>query len=243
LKHLKITFVIVFVFVTIVHLLLIINLVTSDKLVATKKETVQKIDLRNVTLVSKPKVEPKSKPKEKVKPTPQGKPKEKVEPKPKPRKKIIPKPKPKPKKKLEKRPKPVTKSKVIPKPKVKHKTRAKVKPHKKVKKSKPVSRLSASKAKVIKSQYIRKVKSTIERKKYYPKRAKRLKHEGTVKVRFTILKDGSIKNVTLAHSSRYKRLNSGALQTLKRIGKFPLIPKALHLNQWEIVVPIEYILR
>jgi len=228
LKHLKTTFIIVFVFVTIVHLLLIMKLVTSDKLVVTKKETVQRIDLRNVTLVSKPKVEPKTKPKKK--------------PKTKPKKKIKPKPKLKPKK----RPKPITKPKIVPKQEVKPKTQPKVQPQKEVKKSEPVvaePKLTVTQAEIIKSQYIAEIKSEIEKKKYYPRRAKMLHHEGAVTVRFTILKDGSIKDVTLEHPSRYKRLNSGALKTLENVGKFSPIPKELKLDQWEIVVPIEYILK
>jgi protein TonB len=103
--------------------------------------------------------------------------------------------------------------------------------------------VSASKIDVIKAQYIEELKKAIEDKKYYPKRAKRLKHEGIVQVCFTVLKDGSIKNVTVLRPSKYKRLNKGALQTLQKVDRFAPIPKELKLDQWEIVVPIEYILR
>jgi len=231
LKHLKTTSISIFVFVTIIHLLLIMKFVTSDKLVATKKETVQRIDLRNVTLVSKPKVIPK--------------PKKKIKKKPKPKKKIKPKPKPKPKKRV----KPIAKPKPVPKPEVKPEPQAQEEPQKEVKevkKSEPVvaePKLSASQVKIIQSQYIAEIKNAIEEKKYYPRRARRLKHQGVVTVRFTILKDGTIKDISLENPSRFKRLNSGALKTLQSIGKFSPIPKELKLDKWEIVVPIEYILR
>lgn len=228
-KHLKTTSIFVFVFVVIVHLLLIMKLVTSDKLVATKKETVQKIDLRNVTLVSKPKVQVKKKIKLKPKK------------KPKPKKKIKPKPKPKPKKRV----KPIAK----PKPVLKPEPEPQEEPQKEVKEVKPSKpvvakpKLSATQAEIIKSQYIQEIKNAIEEKKYYPRRARKLHHEGTVSVRFTILKDGTIKDISLENPSRFKRLNSGALKTLQSIGKFSPIPKELNLDDWEIVVPIEYILK
>ncbi|MFT7860329.1 MAG: energy transducer TonB [Sulfurimonas sp.] len=212
-KYIKTVFVTVFVFVVAVHMLMLVNIVTQEEAVAVKKESVQKLDLRNVTIKPKPKP--------------------KVKPKPKPKPKPVPKPKP------------IPEPEVVPEPELEPQEPEKVEEVEEVEEQPVVEepRLSAPEVEVIKSRYITKVKAAIEAKKYYPRRAKRLKREGVVEVRFTILKDGSVKDAALANPSRYKRLNKGALKTLKRVGKFAPIPQELKLDSWEVVVPIEYRLR
>lgn len=215
-KRIKVVFLAVFIFVTSIHLLLILNLVSSSELIVPKKETVKRLDLRNVTLAPKPKPKPKPV----------------LKPKPKPRPKPVLKPKPIPKPIVE--PEPIIEEQKVQKP-------DEVEPE-----LEPVveqQTLCVEELEVIKAQYIKEVKSKIEQKKYYPKKAKRLKREGIVEVRFTIAKDGSVKDVELTNPSRYKSLNKGALKTLKSVGKFKPIPDELKLEEWEIIVPIEYRLK
>ena len=219
-KYIKSLYISVLVLVTVLHVFLLINFVKNNKEIKiSKKETVQKLDLRNVTV--KPK--PKPKPKPKVKPKP--KPKPKVKPKPKPKPKVKPKPKPDFKKEPQKEEK-IEEVPIVQKPEVEPVVKKQT--------------LSASEAELIKSQYIRKIKKIIESKKYYPRKAKRLHHEGIVELHFTISADGSIKNIVIQEGSRYKELNKGAMKTLQSIKKFDPIPEKLGLKSWEIVVPIEY---
>ncbi|UFH58298.1 energy transducer TonB [Sulfurovum mangrovi] len=153
---------------------------------------------------------------------------------------IEPEPEPEPEPELEPKPEPEAKPEPKPKPKPKRVHKPVKKP---LAKSKPKPKLSASKARIVKASYIALVKAAIEANKYYPKRAKRLKHEGVVTLRFTILADGSISNIKVIGASNYTRLNAGAIETLKRVGKFKPIPEKLGMKRWEIDLPINYTLR
>jgi len=93
---------------------------------------------------------------------------------------------------------------------------------------------------LIKNAYLLKVKRKIEQNKIYPKRAKRLRQEGKVRVSFLITKNGNIRNIKIVGKSSYKRLNNASLELLKKIARFEAIPKELGKNTWTIEVPINY---
>jgi protein TonB len=93
---------------------------------------------------------------------------------------------------------------------------------------------------MIKNDYLSKLRTTIENKKIYPKRAKRLKQQGKVVISFEITKNGHIKKVALKNACPYKRLNSAAIKLLVQIAKFEPIPKELEKDTWAIEVPINY---
>ena len=79
--------------------------------------------------------------------------------------------------------------------------------------------------------------------KRYPKRAKRMGKQGTVKVSFIILRNGSIQNIRLVNSSGNSTLDSAALRAVKSIsGKLPF-PKEIKKSQWLFTVPVIYQLR
>jgi TonB family protein len=220
LKYFKIIF--VAVFVTILHLLLLLQFVSQNEEVATKKESVQRVDLRNVSIAPQPKPKPIVKPKPLVKP--------KVEPK------SLAKPE-------------VVEPEIVPE--VVEEVQKPVEDMQEVEEVQELEEevisqeasLSPSEVAEIKSHYITTIKRAIEQKKYYPKKEKRLNHEGIVEVSFIILKDGTIQEVAVKNPSKYKGLNQGALETLKRVARFEPIPEELALDRWEIVVPIEYTLR
>jgi periplasmic protein TonB len=154
------------------------------------------------------------------KPKPHPRPKPKVKPKPKPVAEPMPLPEPEP----------IDEPEIAPEPE----------PEPVPESSAPSSQVPVSEAEVIKAAYIAAVKAAIEAKKYYPRKAKRLRREGIVEVRFTIGADGTLGSISLAGASRYRRLNDGALQTLRDVGRVAPIPEALGLEFWEIVVPIVY---
>lgn len=93
---------------------------------------------------------------------------------------------------------------------------------------------------IIKNDYLSKLRTTIEKNKIYPKRAKRLKQQGKVIVSFEITKNGRIKKVALKNACPYKRLNSAAIKLLVQIAKFEPIPQELEKDTWAIEVPINY---
>ncbi len=94
--------------------------------------------------------------------------------------------------------------------------------------------------KMVTRTYLRSLKKQLEQIKDYPATAKRLKQEGTVRVRFTILADGKIEQIEVSESSRYSSLDNSALEAVTNMGKFDPIPKLLEKERWRIEIPIQY---
>ena len=99
---------------------------------------------------------------------------------------------------------------------------------------------SADSVKMVTRTYLRSLKKQLEQIKDYPATAKRLKQEGTVRVRFTILADGKIEQVEVSESSRYSSLDNSALEAVAKMEKFQPIPKLLEKERWRIEIPIQY---
>jgi len=99
---------------------------------------------------------------------------------------------------------------------------------------------SADSVKMVTRTYLRSLKKQLEQIKDYPATAKRLKQEGTVRVRFTILADGKIEQIEVSESSRYSSLDNSALEAVANMGKFQPIPKLLEKERWRIEIPIQY---
>ncbi len=148
-------------------------------------------------------------------------------------------------KKIEKKAiKKVVKKKKIAKKKVTKKKVAKKKKKttkpKKVAKQTSKAQRSSPKQKSIKNHYLAKVRKMIEQRKKYPKAAKRMRQEGVVKVKFTIGKNGVIRNIRLAGKCSYMKLNKAAMKILKKIRAFAPIPKELSERYLSLTVPIRY---
>lgn len=143
-------------------------------------------------------------------------------------------------KKMEPKPEPIV-EKVIPIPVEKKKPiKKKVTKKKKMVKKSSVMKISGPKQRAIKDNYYSQVRREIEKKKKYPNVSLRRKEEGTVYIKFTINKNGSIRDIKVTERSRYKRLNQAAVKILKEIGSFPSIPKELGKNYLLLTVPIKY---
>jgi len=79
--------------------------------------------------------------------------------------------------------------------------------------------------------------------KRYPKRAKRMGKQGTVRVSFIILSNGQIRNVRVIQSSGNSSLDKAAIKAVnKSSGRLPF-PKGVNKRQWAMTVPITYKLR
>jgi len=97
--------------------------------------------------------------------------------------------------------------------------------------------------KSILAQYLKEVLYIIERNKKYPRRAKFLRQEGSVELRVSISKDGKLKSLEVLDSQTSKLLIDSAVKLVKRIDRFPKIPKDLDLDEINLNLPIYYRLR
>ena len=119
--------------------------------------------------------------------------------------------------------------KVIPKPvlqKVKKKPKVQKKKvqKKRLAKQKPTRKVSSRRSgssRAEKNQFLANIRATINRHKFYPRIAKKRRMQGSVKVRFTILRSGKVGNISLSgpkvfHSSAKKAVQSAFPVNAKR---------------------------
>ena len=99
---------------------------------------------------------------------------------------------------------------------------------------------SVDSVKMVTRTYLRSLKKQLEQIKDYPATAKRLKQEGVVRVRFTILADGKIEQIEVSESSRHSSLDNSAMAAVAKMEKFQPIPKILEKERWRIEIPIQY---
>jgi len=92
-------------------------------------------------------------------------------------------------------------------------------------------------------QYEQIIRQRIEQKKTYPRRAKRMRKQGTVKVAFTISKAGILSNLRIVQSSGVKSLDQAALSAVKKVGKFAPIPANIKKQSLSYTIPIAYRLK
>ena len=88
--------------------------------------------------------------------------------------------------------------------------------------------------------YLMGLSGEFEKRKDYPATARRLKQEGTVRVQFTVAKDGSISDAVVAKPCPYSSLNESALAAVLAVPKFDPIPAVLGKETWKMEIPIKY---
>ena len=206
----------------------------------------------------------------KVEPPPKPKPKVKAKPKPKPKPKVKakPKPKPKPKTKIRKKPKP--KPKPLPEPviepiveqtpveeieppieyqapQVAVVTPAPAPAPAPVTAVPPVTAnppaqpdFDPGKLALIEASYQTRLRQLIESKKKYPRRAKRLGHQGKVYVSFVVLPDGTIEQVELKEGSGANILDHAAMKTIISLSGTLPFPDEIKRQRWIFTIPISY---
>ncbi len=210
----------IFVMVIAVHWYGLQSSLSQQHAISKPKAKVHRITLSSVVVKKpKPKVEPIILPPD---------PEPVVEVKP-----IIEKPKPKPKPKKKKRVKKKKVYKPKPKPVQEKIVEDVVEPI--VEQVAPIQQIDTSS---IKDQYTSEIRRQIQKHLYYPKMAKRMRIQGTVRVAFRVLKDGSVTNIRVLNSTK-KRLSKGAIKTLKAIS-LPAIPTELNEEFLDINIPIEF---
>ena len=88
--------------------------------------------------------------------------------------------------------------------------------------------------------YLIGLSKAFEKQKDYPATARRLKQEGTVRVQFTVTKDGSISGAVVSKPCPYSSLNESALAAVQAVPKFDSIPAVLGKDVWKMEIPIKY---
>lgn len=101
-------------------------------------------------------------------------------------------------------------------------------------------KISSDSLEKIKQHYLFGLRTALEQHKRYPRLAKRLKQQGSVRVQFSILKNGSIQSVKISRQSKFKALDQGALQTVLALNRYRPIPDILGMKQWHVEIPISY---
>lgn len=107
----------------------------------------------------------------------------------------------------------------------------------------PVGEPSVPAASSVKDRYLSALVKRIHEKKYYPRRARRRREEGTVLVAFVIDASGRLTDLHVTRSSGHDSLDKAALKTLKKISPFHALPAELGVTRWELAVPISFSLR
>jgi protein TonB len=77
------------------------------------------------------------------------------------------------------------------------------------------------------SSYLDMVRLKIESRKRYPETAKARSIEGRVTIRFVLLTDGNVRDLTVTKGARSKALNVAALDAIQRAAPFPRPPLSL----------------
>ena len=192
-----------------------------------------------------PKPEPKPEPKVEPKPLPKPEPKKIEKPKAEPKKvekKPLPKPEPRPESKIEPKvePKPAITAPAptaTPAPAVNTNLPANNKSIASAPAQKVAQELNLSNAQS--DEDFSKVIAAVKKYKSYPNNARRMKHQGVVKVRFLLKTDGSIDELKVTKSSGFESLDNGALENVKKASsEFPKPKEARYLR-----FPIAFTLR
>lgn len=116
----------------------------------------------------------------------------------------------------------------------------KKKPVDKVLKAQP-AKIKGEVGKKVLNAYVVELKNYLEKHKRYPRIAAKLRQSGIVKVKLSILQDGTFKDIKVLDPSQYKSLNKSALNLLKELGSFKPLPKEFYPKE-EFIIPIKYVL-
>ncbi|MFC1670396.1 energy transducer TonB [Spirochaetota bacterium] len=92
--------------------------------------------------------------------------------------------------------------------------------------------------------YVQKLRKRIERTKYYPRIARRLRYEGIVKLRFTLRRNGRLKGpVNIVKSCDHDILNKAGIETVHTANPFLPFPDRVKEDEMTFTLDIDYDLR
>ncbi len=91
-----------------------------------------------------------------------------------------------------------------------------------------------------KSNYQDKVAARLRREKRYPREARREHLEGTVRVSFTISRNGSVSGLRITRSSGHSVLDQAALDMVRRAAPMPKFPSDIGVARMTLQVPVRF---
>jgi protein TonB len=94
------------------------------------------------------------------------------------------------------------------------------------------------------ASFARQIRSRIDRNKEYPYQARRQEQEGIVRVRFTLTRDGRLAGEpVLAGSCRHARLNTAALEAVRRAQPYPVFPPQIREETMSFTIEVVFSLK
>jgi protein TonB len=90
------------------------------------------------------------------------------------------------------------------------------------------------------NSYLEMVRLKIEKHKKYPDIARIRQKEGRVTIRFVITLEGNVKAATVVKTSRYKALDTAALQAVKDAAPFPKPPRRFFKGEITLELPVAF---
>jgi protein TonB len=90
------------------------------------------------------------------------------------------------------------------------------------------------------SSYLDMLRMKIESRKRYPETAKARSIEGRVTIRFVLLTDGNVRDLTVTKGARSKALNVAALDAIQRAAPFPRPPGNLFKGELPLELTIVF---
>jgi len=111
-------------------------------------------------------------------------------------------------------------------------------------KQEPVPEASVKKANQQKNidNFLAEILMRIEKAKYYPSVARKKGMTGTITCKFSIFANGSVNNISLVKSSKYKLLNKAAVDAIKKGAPYPDFPSSFKENIFTSHVDIKFYL-
>jgi periplasmic protein TonB len=91
----------------------------------------------------------------------------------------------------------------------------------------------------IQLDYAQQLKLFIEKNKFYPRNARKLKQTGLVRLRVEIDRNGNFTHVELVEGSHHPSLNQAALELIRGLQRFKPLPQDLQPGA-DFMVPIAY---
>ena len=88
--------------------------------------------------------------------------------------------------------------------------------------------------------YVGQIRRSVLGAKRYPEASRRAGRQGTLKVQFTILKDGQVGNVRLLTETPYPNLNREAMAAVERAAPFAGIPDSIMQESLRVVLPFRF---
>lgn len=91
-------------------------------------------------------------------------------------------------------------------------------------------------------RYLSEIRDQIARQQIYPTPSRSFREEGTVRIRLTLNRSGSVVKIELMEASLYKRLNDAAMRAATKAAPFKPFPTEVRFETWKITLPIRFTL-